>query len=793
MNKPLGPGDRPNSYIGRSVPRPNARRLLRGQGQYVDDVRLPRTVHMAFVRSPYAHARILTIDTAAARAMPGVVRVVTAADLAGRCTPWVGTLAHFAGLKSAPQYPLAPDRATWQGEAVAAVLAETRAEAEDAAALVLVEWEELAPLPDALTALSAPPLFPELRDNVAFTRSIDVGGADAVFAEDGAGDTIMVSDSFVTGRHTGVTLEPRAILADWSAGDEALTVWMSHQAPHMMKEVFAKHLGLSETQIRVICRDVGGSFGIKVHTYPDEMAACACAVLLGRPVKFVADRLESFLTDIHARDHVVEARMATAPDGTLRALEIDDLTGIGPYSVYPRTSAVEGNQVVNLTGSWYRLPAYKARLRVALQTKTPTCQYRGVGHPVAVAVTEGMMDLAAARLGIDPAEIRRRNLLADDCYPHTAPSGLRFEKLSLLAAFERLLLLMDYDRLRREQAEARARGVLRGIGLACFVELSNPGPAFYGVGGAPISAQDGCSIRLEPGGSVTASISVTEQGQGTEAVIAQVVAHELSIPLDRVRVVTGDTERTPYGGGTWASRGAGSGGEAALLAARALKANILALAAAVLQTQAEMLDLRGGDVTDLDGMPRMALHDVGRIGYFRGDTLPPDFQPELMATRHYMPRDYPFAFTNGAQASLVEVDPDTGFVTLLRHWVVEDCGTILNPMLVDEQIRGGVVQGLGAALLEECVYDEHAQLQTGTMADYLVPMADGMPDIVIAHIETPTVTSTLGAKGAGEAGTAGAPAAVMNAINDALLLLGARVTQQPFTPERILRALGKVP
>ena len=788
MSRMLGAADRPNSYIGQSVPRPNARRLLRGQGQYVDDLRLPRMLHMAFVRSPYAHAGIGTIATAAARTMPGVIRVVTAADLDPLCTPWVGTLAHFAGLKSAPQSPLAGERATWQGEAVAAVLAESRAEAEDAAALITVEWEEFSPLPDALAALDAPPLFPQLRDNLAFTRSIDVGGADAVFADGG----IVVSGTFTTGRHTGVTLEPRAILADWNPGEEALTVHMSHQAPHMMKEVFARHLGLAETQIRVICRDVGGSFGIKVHTYPDEMAACACAILLRRPVKFVADRLESFLTDIHARDHVVEARLAVAADGTLRALEIDDLTGIGPYSVYPRTSAVEGNQVLNLSGSWYRLPAYKARLRVALQTKTPTCQYRGVGHPIAVTVTEGLMDLAAARLGIDPAEIRRRNLLADDAYPHTAPSGLRFEKLSLREGFERLLTLMDYDALRRDQAEARGRGVLRGIGLACFVELANPGPAFYGVGGAPISAQDGCTIRLDPGGTVTASISVTEQGQGTEAVIAQVVAHQLSIPLDQVRVVTGDTERTPYGGGTWASRGAGIGGEAALLAARALRDNILALAAVVLQAKADDLDLRGGEVTDRDGTPRMALRDVGRIAYFRGDTLPPDCQPELMVTRHYMPRDYPFAFTNGAQASYLEVDPDTGFVTLLGHWVVEDCGTILNPMLVDEQIRGGVVQGIGAALLEECVYDEHAQLQTGTMADYLVPMADGMPDIAVAHIETPTATSTLGAKGAGEAGTAGAPAAVMNAINDALSSLGAHITQQPATPERILRALGKV-
>ncbi|GAC1533190.1 MAG: xanthine dehydrogenase family protein molybdopterin-binding subunit [Ramlibacter sp.] len=779
--------DGPNSYIGRSVPRPNARRLLRGQGQYVDDMRLPRTVHLAFVRSPYAHARVMSIETIAAQAMPGVVRVVTATDLANVCTPWVGTLAHFAGLKSAPQHPLAPDRATWQGEAVAAVLAESRAEAEDAAAKVVVEWEELTPLPAAEAALSAPALFPELGDNLAFTRKLDVGGTEAAFAV----ADVVVEETFITGRHTGVTLEPRAILADWT--DNQLTVWHSHQAPHMMKEIFAKHLALAETQVRVICRDVGGSFGIKVHTYPDEVAACACAVLLGRPVSFVADRLESFLTDIHARDHTVQARLALAADGTLRGLEVDDLTGIGPYSVYPRTSAVEGNQVVNLTGSWYRLPAYKARLRVALQTRTPTCQYRGVGHPIAVSVTEGLMDLAAARLGLDPAELRRRNLLADDAYPHTTRSGLRLERLSLRASFEKLLTLMNYDTLRREQAEARKRGVLRGIGLACFVELSNPGPAFYGVGGAPISAQDGCSIRLDPGGTVTASVSVTEQGQGTEAVIAQVIAHELSIPIAQVRVVTGDTERTPYGGGTWASRGAGIGGEAALLASRALKANILDLAAVVLQAKAEALDIRDGHVTSFDGTQRMALSDVGRIGYFRGDTLPPDFQPELMAVRHYMPRDYPFAFTNGAQGSLLEVDPDTGFVTLLRHWVVEDCGTVINPQLVDEQIRGGVVQGLGAALFEECVYDEQSQLQNGTLADYLVPMADGMPDIEVAHVETPTRTSTLGAKGAGEAGTAGAPAAVMNAINDALRPLGARINQQPATPERILRALGRVP
>ena len=795
MDTPLGIVDLPNSYIGRSVPRPNAARLLAGQGRYVDDLHLPRMLHAAFLRSPYAHARVVAIDAAAARACPGVAAVFTRAELDAVCTPWVGVLAHFAGLKSAPQGPLAGERATWQGEPVVLVVARSRAEAEDAVALVQVDWDPLDPVPPLAAAFDAPPLHPALGDNMAFTRSLDVGGADAAFA---ALDSVVVQDTFRTGRHTGVTLEPRAILAEWQPGEEKLTVHHSFQAPHMMREVLAKHLSIPEASVRVLCGDVGGSFGIKVHVYPDEVAVCAAARILGRAVKFVADRLESFTSDIHARDHSVNARLAVGPDGRVRALEIDDVTGIGPYSVYPRTSAVEGNQVVNLCGSWYSLPAYKARLRVAFQTRSPTCQYRAVGHPVAVTVTEGLMDLAAERLGLDPAEIRRRNLLPDDAYPHTSPAGLRFEALSLQQSFGKLLAMMDYDGLRRDQAEARTRGVYRGIGLACFVELTNPGPAFYGVGGAPISAQDGTMVRLEPGGQVTVSSSVTEQGQGTEAILAQIVAHQLSIPISAVRVVTGDTERTPYGGGTWASRGAGVGGESALQGARALKENILKLAASVLQADPTQLDLRDGQVVDgpgaSAGTPRMPLSEVGRLGYFRIDLLPPGFQPELSVVRHWLPRKYPFAFTNGAQASYLEVDPETGFVTLLGHWVVEDCGTVINPLLVDEQVRGGVVQGIGAALLEECVYDEYDNLLTGSMADYLVPMMGEMPDIHVAHVETPTKESVLGAKGAGEAGTAGAPAAVMNAINDALRPLGAaKVQQQPATPERILRALGTVP
>jgi carbon-monoxide dehydrogenase large subunit len=789
---PLSFLDRPNSYIGRSVPRPNARRLLQGRGSFVDDIRLPRLVHAAFLRSPYAHARLKRIETDAAARQPGVVCVATAEDLAGLYTPWVGVLTHMKGMKSAPQHPLARDRVRWQGEPVAVVIAESRAAAEDALAAIAVDWEELPPITDAEAALApgAPAIHAELGDNLCFARGIEAGAVDDAFAR---ADAVVVEERFAFARHTGVCPETRSILADFNPADRQLTLYHSSQAPHMMKEIVLRHFPLAETDVRVICRDVGGSFGIKIHVYPDEMAVIALALRLGRPVKFVADRLESFVSDIHAREHAVKARMAVSKTGEILAIDIDDLTGIGPYSTYPRSSAVEGNQIVNLVGSWYRCPNYRARLRVAFQTKPPMSQYRAVGHPIACAVTEGLVDRAARALGLDPAELRRRNLIGDDAYPWTSPAGLRFEKLSHQRALARMLALMDYEGLRREQAALRAKGIHRGIGLASFVEITNPGPAFYGVGGAPISAQDGCTLRLDPGGSVTCAVSVTEQGQGTETMVAQIVASVLGLALERVRVVTGDTERTPYGGGTWASRGTGIGGEAALQAAKALRANILALAGAILQASPTALDIRDGWITDAaSGARRIGLDEVGRVGYFRGDTLPPDVQPELVATRHYQPRDYPFAFTNGVQASWLELDVETGFVTLLKHWVVEDCGTVVSPLLVDEQIRGGVVQGLGAALFEECHYDAAGQLLNGTLADYLVPMAGEMPDIEVAHLMTPTSTSELGAKGVGEAGTAGASAAVMNAINDALAPFGARVSAQPCTPERILRALGRV-
>ena len=781
----------PNSYIGDAVPRPNARRLLHGRGTFTDDIKLPRMVHVAFLRSPFAHAEIRSIDQSRAENAEGVVAVVTGEQMAQVCAPWVGVLTHLEGLKSAPQYPLAMSKACWQGEPVVAVVAHTRAQAEDAIDLLEIDWKPLAALTDMSTALNdeSPVIHESLGDNLAWKGAVDVGDVDAAFSE----AAHVIEESYVSNRHTGVCPEGRSILADFNPGDEQLTVYQSTQAPHMMQSLFAKHIGLPEHKVRVICKDVGGAYGIKVHSYPDEFATVALSYMLKRPVKFIADRKESFLSDIHARDHRIDTRVGVTADGIITVFEIDDLTGVGPYSVYPRTSAMEALQVLNFTAGQYQHKNYRGRATVVFQNKTPMSQYRAVGHPIASMITEGMVDDAARAIGMDPLEIRRRNLLPDDAYPTAAPTGLPFEKLSHQASLEKLREMLDYDALRENQLQSRERGVFRGIGIATFIEMTNPGPGAYGIGGAPITSQDGATIRLDAKANVIVEIGVTEQGQGSETIVAQCASSALGVSLDRVKVITGDTDVTPYGGGTWGSRGAGIAGEATVQAAKALRDNILEVATILLQTDANQLDIRENCVVDnADGQVRLELAELARLCYYRPDTLPADFQAELVATRHYVPKQFPFAFTNGVQGCYLEVDTNTGLVKFLKYCVVEDCGTVINPLLVDEQIRGGVAQGIGGALFEECVYSESGELLNTTLDDYLVPMAPEMPDIEIAHIQSPTMQSELGAKGAGEAGTGAAAATIMNAINDAIAPLGGKVTAQPFTPEKILRAIGKL-
>ena len=790
MTKTLSELDRPNSYIGRSVTRPNAKRLLVGKGRYVTDIKLPRMLHAAFVRSPYAHAKILSIDASAAAALQGVHLIASGKDLAKLCKPWVGTLDHFRGMKSPPQLPLATDKVVWAGQAVVAVVAQTRALAEDAAELVNVAYEEL----DAVTDIDearqegSEIINPELATNLSFSLKVESGDVEAAFKE----ATIEIAQTFLFGRHTPVTLEPRAIIADYNSSEEQLTVHHATQTPYQFQDLYSRYYGIAESRVRVVAPDIGGSFGMKLHVYHEDMAVIGLSMLTARPVKYVADRIESFLSDIHARDHRVKASMAADASGHILGMKVDDVTAIGAFSSFPRTSVVEGNQVVRLMGAPYRFRNYRGDLNVVFQNKVQTSQYRAVGHPIACSVTEALIDDIGRRLGLDPFEIRRRNIITQEMYPYTSPTGYKFERLSHEVCLDRLCAQMDYPSLRKQQEDLRTKGIYRGIGIAMFVEITNPSPAFYGVGGARISSQDGAILKITPAGEVQCLVSIGEHGQGTETIIGQIVAEKLGVDRETVRVITGDTDVTPYGGANWACRGAGIGGETALQAAKKLKENVLTIAAAILQAKPSDLDIQDAEIVDAGtGNIRIALSEVARICYFRSDTLPDGVSPQLTVAHHFSPKGYPFAFTNGVQGCHVEVDVETGFVKLLDVWVAEDCGRIINPMLVDEQVRGGAVQGLGAAFFEECRYGTSGQLENGSLADYLVPMAFEMPDIKISHVETPTRDTELGAKGCGEAGTAAASAAAMNAVNDAIAPLGASISQIPMTPQRLLRALGR--
>ena len=775
------------AVIGRPLARPNARRAASGRGRHVADLGFKRLVDVAFVRSPYAHARIRSIDIAGAKAQPGVVAVLTGAELAERSRPWLGTMKNAPALLSVPQYGMAVDCARWQGEPAVAVAAEGRARAEDAAEHVLVDWEELPAVADVETALEdgAPILHPSLGTNRLYERTVETGDAAAAFAA----ARLVVEGEFRFGRHTGVPLEARAIVADYDPGDRKLTLHYGGQAPHMTQILFARHLGLKDRDVRVIAYDVGGGFGIKSHHYGDEFTAAALAILLARPVRYWADRLESFVSDIHARDHVTRGRLAVDEDGRIAALKIEDLVGAGAYSSYPRTSSVEANQVLNTSGGPYEIGNYRGRTTVVFQNKVPTSQYRGVGHPIAILTVEALIDRAASALGIDPAKFRQRNFVPDDAYPVKAPSGVGLDDLSHQACMEKLLELMDYDALCADREEKRKQGILRGIGLASFIKGTNPGPQIYGPAGVPISAQDGCTVRLEPSGAITCLAGVTEQGQGTETIIAQVVADSVGVPFEAVAVITGDTDAVPYGGGTYGSRGGGIGGESARRAGEALRDEILDVAGTLLQADPVTLAVRDGAVVErVGGETRMTLAELGDIAFFRPGELPDGVYPSLTQTRRFRVPEY--IFTNGAHGAQVEIDTDTGAVRIQGYWAVEDGGRLINPLLAEEQLRGAIVQGLGDALYERSLYDRDGQLLNGTMVDYLVPMAAEMPDIVLAHVETLTSVSGLGAKGVGESGTAAAPGTVFNAVNDALAPLGAAVGAIPITPDSILAALG---
>ncbi len=781
-------GDRTNPSIGTSLPRRELARLVSGDGRYIDDITLPRMLHLCFVRSSHPHARIVAINIAAAALAPGVEAVLTGADLNPLCKPLIGVAQHRPGHRSPPQHPLAADRAVWQGQPVAAVIAASRAEAEDAAALVEIEWEPLASVSepgDALDPAHAV-VHPELGNNVAFEFTINKGDVDAAFAK----AEVVVGDSFRFERQLGLTLETRGLIADFKPSDGTLTVTHGHQSPFQMQDVYCQHFGIAEHKVRVIAPDIGGGFGMKVNLYAEELAVVAASIKLGRPIKYCADRLESFLSDAHARDHAITAKMAVSAEGNILAMEMDDVGAVGAFGMPLRFNVAEGMMAITMTGAAYNFSDYKARTRSVYVNKNLVGMYRGVGMPFACVLTEVLADRAARAIGMDPVEFRRRNFRPKEGYPCVTPGGQRLDFVSFHECLDRLIERMDYDGLRREQEEMRARGIYRGIGIASFIEQTAYGPPYYGPSGARISTQDGCNLRLEPSGVVRCLTSITDQGQGTLTGIAQIVADSVGVAYDDVGIMAGDSTTAPYGGGAWASRGMAIGGEAALGAGRKLKANILKLAAAITQTSANDLDVIAGQVINTKtGMGVITLADVAKIGYFRQDTLPADFDVQLSVSHSFVSNSQMCYLANGAQGCYLEIDRASGFIKLLGHWAVDDCGRVINPLLVDEQVRGGIVQGIGSVLFEECMYSAEGYMQNGSMIDYLVPMAGDVPDIFVEHVETLEPTTELGARGVGEAGLIGAMGAVWVAANDALYSLGTAITHQPFTPERVLDSI----
>lgn len=775
--------------VGASRPRADAKVLVQGRGCYLDDVAIAGVLHIAFLRSPHAKARIKSVDVSEASSLEGVWRIVTGRDLEGICHPWE-TSQTYPGLLMRTQTALAQACVAYVGQPVVAAVAETRAIAEDALERVQVEWEPeegACVLADAMTEGSNV-AHSDLASNVAFVAHIGDDDNGLVFRN----APVLIEEQFTFHRLTGCSMETRGVIASYVPSDSSLTIYQSHTAPHQLRSLYAVHLGVDEGKIRVICPNVGGSFGVKIHLYPDEIATAAVSKLMGRPIKYVADRIESFVSDIHAREQIVSARLALDSSGRFLGWEAHSLLAMGPYSTHPGSSVQEGDEAIRLAMAPYEIPHASGSLDVVFQNKTIVGQYRGVGHPIASAVTEYMVDKAAAKLGVLPEVLRMLNYRPDNAYPATTRLGVKLDALSHQKCLSRLLQICDLPLIRAENAELRSRNVYRGIGLSTFIErTATNAPTSAHIRKA--TAQDGISLTIDPSGAIRCAITVTDQGQGTHAVISQIIADAMGVSVDHIRVVSGDSQATPYGSGVRASRGTAVGGELALKAGIELRGRVLDAAASLLQSKPEALDIADGIIRSIrGGSQTISLADLAEIIHFKPQLIPPGPQIVLSVSMH-IGHDWPSLVpTNGIQASLVEVDVKTGFVKLLRHWAVDDFGVVINPLLVEEQVRGGIAQGIGQALFEELVYNEDGQLTNGTFADYCVPTAIDLPDIIVDHVQTPWPYTALGAKGAGEAGTTGAVGAVLNAVNDAIRPLNAKITEVPMTPERILNALGKI-
>ena len=768
----MSAGPPPLRYTGMRIKRLEDPRLLTGRGRYLDDLGLPRMLVASFVRSPYAHARIVRIDTAAARALPGIVAVVTADDLRAVTKPLAPRL-DGRGFTPTAWPALADGVARFGGEAVAAVVATDPYVAADARELVTVEWEAKPVVASIDQALAS--------NQILFQRRHRQGDVDGAFAR----AAIVLRQTFEHGRCAPSPLEPRGILADWDG--DALTIWSANQAPSIMRTALADALGLPHARVRIVSPDVGGGFGLKMQVFPEDVAVAALARRLGRPVKWLEERRENLAAASQARAQRTTVEVAAAADGTVLALRSRVMSDNGAYHAYPTTGVLEPLGTASIMPGPYRIMAYEFEALALATHKPPLGAYRGVGMTMGAFVAERMLDLVAERLKLDPADVRRRNLIPREAYPFTSATGYTYDSGDYPKALEEALAAVEYDKLRREQEAARAEGRLVGIGIACYTEYTGMGSAgFRRRGAVEVPGIEAATVTVDADATVRCALSFPTQGQGHATTIAQIVADRLGLALEDVRLQRVDTAESPRGSGTFASRGTVAMLGTAAVAADRVGDKLRALAAHRLEAAAPDVELAGGRAF-VRGFPdrSLALAEITRAAYSPPLGGLPDGQaPGLQATVYC---DLPGpTFSGAVHVAVVEVDPATGRVAVRRYALVEDCGRVINPVIVEGQIHGAVAQGIGEALLESVVYDDDGQLLTATLMDYALPRADDLPLLEIGHLETPSPITPGGVKGMGEGGTIGAPATIANAVADAVRHLGVQITTLPIRPEALL-------
>ena len=776
--------DRP---FGARIRRKEDPRFLTGRGQYTDDVRVHGTLHASFVRSPHAHARILGLDIDAARTHPGVVAVYTGKDLAEGGVSGIPVGWLLPGLKPSNHHAIAIEKVHYSGEAVAVIVAESPYAARDAAELVVVDYEPLPAVVNAEQALApgAPIVRNEGTDNVCFRWQIgDAARTDAAFAQ----AATVVRQRLVNQRLIPVAIEPRASLATYVRSTDELTLWVTSQNPHVHRLIMGAFvLGIPEHKFRVISPDVGGGFGSKIFIYPEEVTVAWLARTLERPVKWTAERRESFLTDSHGRDHVTDAEMAFDAEGHIVGLRVHTIANLGAHLTL-FAPAIPTYLYGTLLSGQYRIPAIHADVTAVFTHTTPVDAYRGAGRPEACYLIERMVDLSARQLGIDPAELRRRNFIPPDQFPYLTPVALQYDSGNYEPALDRALAMVDYTNLRIEQQRLRKQGRYIGVGLSSYIEACGLAPSqVVGQLGAQAGLYESANVRVHPTGKVSVFTGSHQQGQGHETTFAQLVADRLGISTDDVEVVHGDTGRVQFGMGTYGSRSGSVGGTAIVTSLDKIVEKSKRIAAHMLEAAPEDIELTAGRF-HVRGFPDRSkgLSDISLAAYL-AHSMPAGMEPGLEATSFFDPPNFTYPF--GTHIAVVEVDTDTGQVKLLRYIAVDDVGNVINPMIVDGQLHGGIAQGVAQALWETAQYDDSGQLISGSLMSYGLPKAHQLPFFELDRTVTPSPVNPLGIKGVGEAGAIASPPAVVNAVMDALSPFGIAHIDMPLTAPKVWQAI----